>query len=1030
VSSDSNTDYRVLLRDAALEIRSLRDKLETVEKAQKEPLAIIGMGCRFPGKANDPESLWRLLCDGVDAVTEVPANRWNADVFYDPDPMTPGKANTRWGGFLEEIDLFDPYFFGISPREAAYMDPQQRLLLEVAWEALEDAGQVLDSLRGSQTGVFVGIYNSDYSWLQLATPNHIDVYSAAGSGHSIAANRLSYLLDLHGPSVAIDTACSSSLLAIHMACQSLRHRECDLALAGGVNLILSPLSMIATSKVLSMASDGRCKTFDARADGLVRGEGCGMVALKRLSDARADGDPILALIRGSAANQDGRSAGLTAPNMLAQQRVIQQALENAKVKPEQVSYIESHGTGTTLGDPIEIDALKAAFGQFSNGRRCLIGALKTNIGHLEAAAGVAGLIKAVLVLKHEAVPPNLHFRTLNPNISFENTPFAIPTQVSPWPSGAEPRYAGVNSFGAGGTNVHVVLEEAPAFPAADEDDVLPPSQAHLLLLSAQGEKPLLALAEAYQQFLATEQAGKEVPLRNLCYTASVRRSHHKQRLALVGHSPREFAGKLDEFLQDGTCSGMSVGKAWNQRRGLVFVFSGQGAQWPGMGQELLAREQVFRQVIEQCDVLLRQYGDLSLLQEISAGKEQSRLGQTAIVQPVTFALQVALAALWRSWGVVPDAVVGHSVGEVAAAHVAGVLSLEDAMRVAFHRGQLMEQAAGRGKMAVVGLPVEQAQAAIGGYEDRLSIAAINSPKATVLSGEAATLEKVLQSLDTHIFRRMLRLDYAFHSHQMEAIQPALVEALQEIEPRPAAIPIFSTLTGQLSNGRGFDAAYWGRQVRKPVLFAAAINQLTEDQNAVFVEISSHPVLSANISECLHYRDQAGSVLPSLRRDNEEQAMMLSTLGALYTLGYPLDWKRLYPSGRCIRLPSYPWQRERLWLEAEPLHHQLQITASEPPGQLHETGHQPQGERREEGLTTAVLLSIEPEKRRQVLENYLCRRLSEVLNIPVSRIDVNEPLTGMGIDSLMGVQRSKLWGGCTARELFPGFGRSSIGCIAA
>ena len=522
----------------ALLARRLQSTTSASRFAVTEPVAIIGIGCRFPGGANTPEAFWQLLKNGVDAISEIPAGRWDIDAFYDPDPATPGKMSTRWGGFLTDVDLFDPGFFGISPREAMSMDPQQRLLLEVAWEALEHGGQTLHGLAGSQTGVFIGICTNDYGWLQFADPAQIDAYTSSGWAHSIAAGRLSYLLDLQGPCVAMDTACSSSLVAVHLACQSLRARECRMALAGGVNLLLSPLHTISLSKFGMMAPDGRCKAFDARANGFVRGEGCGVVVLKRLSDALADSDPILALIRGSAINQDGRSNGLTAPNVLSQQEVIRQALANAGVASSQVTYIEAHGTGTSLGDPIELEALTAVYGQSRwDGQSCAIGSVKTNVGHLEAAAGIIGLIKTVLALQHKAILPHLHFKRLNPNISLANTPFVIPTTVYSWPSAAERRYAGVSSFGFSGTNAHVIVEEAPQLTEAkDTADDPRLGQAHLLPLSSRGPAALQALARSYRDWLTDAP----VALPDLCYTASVRRSHHEHRLALVGQTQAEI----------------------------------------------------------------------------------------------------------------------------------------------------------------------------------------------------------------------------------------------------------------------------------------------------------------------------------------------------------------------------------------------------------------------------------------------------------------------------------------------------------
>jgi natural product biosynthesis luciferase-like monooxygenase protein len=859
--------------------------------------------------------------------------RWDLRAFYDSNPELPGKMNTRWGGFLEQVDQFDPYFFGISPREAARMDPQQRLLLEVAWEALEDAGQAPERLDGTRTGVFIGISNYDYGQLQFIDPKLSDPYAGTGGALSIAANRLSYVFGFRGPSMAIDTACSSSLVAVHLACQSLYNGECELALAGGVNVILSPAVTVNFTKAGFMAPDGRCKAFDARANGYVRGEGAGVVVLKPLSQALADGDPIYAVIRGSAVNQDGRTNGLTAPSPQAQEEVLFEAYRRAEVSPGQVQYVEAHGTGTALGDPIEAKALGTVLAvDRSPGNRCAVGSVKTNVGHLEAAAGIAGLIKVALSLKHRAIPASLHFQEPNPYIPFEKLPLRVPQTLERWPESPGPALAGVSSFGFGGTNAHVVLQGANGKGQKNEEqehevqttervaaDHLPLAPCHLLPLSARSQEALKALARAYHEFLTSENSDTTRSLHDLCYTASVRRSHHDHRLALVGRSREEMARHVESFLKGEADSSVASGHRFSgQRSKLVFVFSGQGPQWPGMGRELLEQEPIFREALAQCDELLRQFANWSLLEKLNTEASRSCLDDTEIAQPAIFALQVALAALWRSWGILPDAVIGHSVGEAAAAYIAGVLSLEDAMRVVFHRGRLMQRATGQGKMAAVGLSWEEAKRMLVGYEDRLAVAAINSPISTVLSGAADALEEILQTLQKkEIPFRLLKVNYAFHSPQMESFQSELAQALQGLQPQPASLPIFSTATGRASNGRDFHAAYWGRQLREPVLFSAAIDGLMAEGYEVFLEISPHPVLSGSISQCLQQKGQGATVLPSLRRDQEERAVMLESLGALYALDYSVQWEKLYPTeGQHVRLPSYPWQRERCWIETE------------------------------------------------------------------------------------------------------------------
>ena len=931
-----------------------RAEPETRNLEPETPIAIIGIGCRLPGAAG-PAAFWQLLRAGVDAISETPPDRWDNDAFYDPDPLAPGKLITRWGGFLEGVDEFDAAFFGISPREAERMDPQQRLLLEVAWEALEDAGQPPDRLAGSLTGVFVGISSNDYARLQFAAPEFIDAYAGTGNAHSIAANRLSYFLDLQGPSVAVDTACSASLVAVHLACQSLRAGECDLALAGGVNVMLTPDITINFTKAGVMAADGRCKAFDARADGYVRGEGAGMVVLKPLPQALADGDPIYAVILGGAVNHDGRSNGLMAPNPQAQEAVLREAYRRAGVSPGRVQYVEAHGTGTFLGDPIEAQALGAVMAtDRPPGSFCALGSVKTNIGHLEAAAGVAGLIKVALALKHREIPPSLHFQEPNPLIPFAELPLRVQQTLAPWPESVGaglrpaqgPALAGVSSFGFGGTNAHLVLQEAPPSPIHTS---LPPQgiarsslplggieggpsslapRAHLLPLSARSPEALSALARVYREFLAREDDGDSLP--DICYTASVRRSHHDYRLAVVGHSKAGLVQALEGFLRGEAAPGIAVGrKVAGQPPRLVFVFPGQGSQWPGMGRQLLEQEPLFQEALERCARALEPHVDWALLEMLTADMASSRLEEIDVVQPTLFAIQVALVALWRAWGVEPQAVVGHSMGEVAAAHVAGALSLEDAARVICLRSRLMKRSSGQGAMVAVGLTLEEARQTLQGYEDRVSIAVSNSPSSTVLSGDPAALQEIADALHRrNLFCRFVKVDVAAHSPQMDPLRSELVQGLEGLMPQTVAVPFISSVTGAPCEGTSLDARYWGRNLREPVLFAQAVHELLRQGYDTFLELSPHPILLSAIQQTLLAHDSQGTVLGSLRRREAaddaaptERAALLTTLGSLYSRGYPVDWPRLYPhGGRHVALPTYPWQHRRYWLELpSPLH---------------------------------------------------------------------------------------------------------------
>ncbi len=898
----------------ALMAERVRAQRQDLDVLRAEPIAIVGIGCRFPG-APSPDAFWQLLHSGGDAITEVPADRWDVDALHDPALNAPGKMTTRSGGFLEHVDTFDPAFFGLSPREATRMDPQQRLLLEVAYEAIEDAGLTRERLAGSKTGVYVASTAFDYAHLQLSDRESISAHTVTGSVHCILANRLSFLFDLQGPSLALDTACSSSLVAIHLACQGLRGRETEIAVAGGVNLILSPEIAVSLSKWGMMAADGRCKTFDARADGFVRAEGCGIVVLKRLADALADGDAIHAVVRGSAVNQDGRSSALTAPNGLAQQAVIRAALEQAGLAPDQISYVEAHGTGTVLGDPIEVEALAEVYGRpRDDGQPLVVGAVKTNIGHLEAAAGVAGLIKVILALKHGQIPQNLHFEHPNPHIALDGSRLVFPSAPQTWDASRLRRIAGVSSFGFGGTNAHVLVEEPPPLPP-----VPPVAPGPVVVpLSAHNDAALRQRASDLRDFL--RDPSLTVSPADVAYTAATRRSHYDHRLVVVGESRSDLAERLQNYLDDEPQVGWKTGvRAPGKPPRIAFVFSGQGPQWWAMGRELLNESDVFRAEVEAVDQRLSALAGWSVLAELTTVETESRLDQTEIAQPALFALQAGLVGLWRSWGVDPNAVIGHSVGEIAAAYAAGVLDLDAAVRVAFHRGRLMQAATGQGQMAAVELSAEEVESLLsdGGYGDRLALAAINGPASVVLSGESTALFDVLATLARRgVTHRVLPVRYAFHSPQMAPFAEELVGALGELRPMPAILRLASTVTGRAAvHGQDYDAAYWGRNVRQGVRFADAVGALLDEGVTAFVEIGPHPVLSTNVQQCLDARGQTGVVAHSLRRGQPERATLLSNLGALFARGCAVDWERLHAEpGTVIALPAYPWQRQRYWFE--------------------------------------------------------------------------------------------------------------------
>jgi acyl transferase domain-containing protein/acyl carrier protein len=883
-----------------------------------EPIAIVGLGCRFPG-APDPETFWNLLRSGGDAIRDVPVDRWDARAFYDPDPATPGTTTTRFGGFLAEIDAFEPSFFCIAPKEASYMDPQQRLLLEVAWEALENAGISPQSLYGTATGVFAGISTSDYAGLAFSDPSHVGAYAGTGSAHSIAANRLSYLLDLRGPSMAVDTACSSSLVAIHLACQSLQTGECNVALAAGVNVILTPQLTIAFSKAGMMAPDGRCKTFDAAADGYVRGEGCGVVVLKRLADALADGDQVLAVVRGSAVNQDGLSNGLTAPNGLAQEAVIRAALVRAGVAPHDISCVEAHGTGTPLGDPIEVEALGAVLMPArSHDRPCALASVKTNIGHLEAAAGIAGVIKTVLALGHREIPPHLHLHAVNPRLRLAGTTFVIPQTLVPWLSPHGPRRAGVSAFGFGGTNVHVVLEEAPA--RGGGAGVRGPQ---LLVLSTQSESALRALAARYAQRFETLSPGE---VADACATARRGRYPFIHRLAVTGESPEQLRARLAAFAAGEASPQVIHDHARHKTTPKVaFLFSGQGSQYAGMGRRLYETEPVFRAALDRCEALLRPYLDPPLFAALwPAPGARALLDETAYTQPALFALQYALTAQWQSLGVVPSAVIGHSVGEFAAACAAGVLDLEAATRLVAERGRLMQALPRGGGMAAIFAPEDEIATTLAQASGELSIAAVNGPADTVVSGPQAALDRMLESLAARGVKwRRLAVSHAFHSCLMEPMLDAFTAAVGQVELAAPRLPLVSNVTGEVAPGEVVARAdYWRRHVRAPVRFAAGMQALHALGCEAFVEIGPGASLIG-----LGQRTIVGDAelwVPSLRKGQCERTQLLGAVGALFARGVPIDWAGLDAGRprRSVALPTYPFERKRFWLDA--------VTTPQPP----------------------------------------------------------------------------------------------------
>jgi acyl transferase domain-containing protein/acyl carrier protein len=911
------------LKKLYIALKKAQDKVSKLEAAQHEPIAIIGMACRFPGGANNPAQYWEILKNGVDTITEVPASRGNWNDYYDSDPEVPGKMYTTKGGFLDiPIYDFDATFFKIAPKEAHSLDPQQRLLLEVSWEALENAGIDVTKLDKSQTGVFVGISGDDYTnaHRKSGVLEKINAYSITGSVFSTASGRISYTYGLQGPNMPIDTACSSSSVALHLACQSLRSRESEVAMVGGVNLILAPDTHVCFSKLQAISPEGSSKSFDATADGYVRSEGCSMVILKRLSDALDAGDNILALVKGTAVNQDGRSNGLTAPNGIAQQKVIHAALKNADLDAASLDYIEAHGTGTPLGDPIEMEAIGEVIKtKHTFNSPLLIGSVKTNIGHTEPVAGLAGLIKVILSLQHEVIPPNIHFNQPNPLINWDELPVKIPTQLTTWSRSEKPRVAGINSFGFGGTNAHVIVAESP--PVAEYQKSEKDKPIHILTLSAKNENALTELVSRYIDYLSKNETDE---LENICYTANVGRCHFEHRLAVVGKSTEEIKKKLSKNISDNTDN--SVYKSQNtdhqNANKIAFLFTGQGSQYVGMGEQLYETQPTFRKTIDHCNEILRDYLKQPLLEVLYPKDNQkseiqnSKLDETAYTQPALFALEYALAKLWQSWGIQPTVVMGHSVGEYVAACIAGVFSLEDGIRLITKRARLMQALPRGGEMVSVLADEEQVRTAIKPYTQTVSIAAINGSKSIVFSGEGTAVQAVVELLQCQGIKTiMLQVSDAFHSPLMEPMLAEFERVAQKVTYATPKISIISNLTGGFVTDEMTSSKYWCRHIRQPVKFAASMETLHQQSVEIFLEIGPKPNLLGMGKQCLP-DDVEAIWLPSLRPNQAEWQQLLQSLATLYVQGVSVDWSSFDQdySRRKVMLPTYPFQRQRYFLE--------------------------------------------------------------------------------------------------------------------
>jgi acyl transferase domain-containing protein len=991
--------------------------------APRFPIAVIGIGCRYPGGINNPGGFWDTLVNGTDALAGKVQSRQS-----DTNLSCQNLAGTQYNGVVENIDHFDADFFGIPPTIANKLDPQQRLLLEVSWEALEDAGIQPSRLAGTSTGVFIGAWLQDFE-SQLTGKEMLDglrdadLHSTTGSGRYSLAGRLSYFYGFQGPSFVVDAHCSSSLVAIHLACQSIWMEESQTALAGGVNIVLSPFISAAYSRSGMLAPDGRCKFGDAKADGYVRSEGCGLIVLKPLSRALSDGDDIYAVVLGSAVNNNGQSSGfLTTPGYVGQQEVLRKAYRWSGISPGQVQYVEAHGTGTPTGDLVELKALVEVLADGrAAGNRCFVGSVKTNIGHTEGAAGVAGLIKVALALKNRQIPASLHFSDPNPGIDWGTAPLRVSTANVKWPS--SPSIAGVSSFGITGTNAHVVLKEPPEPPIIPNRRSLEKAQSRtplegkfLFPLSAKSPEALFEKAKTTQAWLKEcETSGLPISIEAICSTAAHCRDHLEHRVAFTAGTVDELRERLAAIeLQDLVNRERSPGKPK-----VVFVYPGQGSQYHGMCRRLIAQSSVFKASLERCASALEPYCNWSLLSQLTAAEKGPREDEIDVVQPLLFSIQIALSTLWRAFGVEPDAVVGHSMGEVAAACVCGALTIEEGAKVITTRSQLMKRTSGFGSMALVELPLAKATEEIAGMENELSAAVCNSPRSTVLSGTPQAIDVILQRFENRgIFCRRINVDVASHSPQMDQARQELIERLRGLRPKLENIPIYSTVAGESMCGQGFDESYWGDNLRKPVLFSNAVTRLLANEHTVFIEMSPHPILLRAIEEtAAETKTSADSfclTLASLTRDTDNAETLLASLGALYETGYPVDWKRFCSKPKLwLKLPSYPWQRKRYWFD-EVKQPRAGLSITTPRAGIHEKPPDPRDTEEPTtgggtySLRESVTAATSGQPRCSILEDYLKRQMAKILGTTASRLDIRKAFKAYGMDSLGAIRfRSRI-----------------------
>ncbi|MFD5405595.1 type I polyketide synthase [Streptomyces griseorubiginosus] len=999
------------LRASLMENERLKQENRRIAAAAREPIAIVGMACRLPGGVNTPEALWRLVAEGRDAVSGFPEDRgWDLERLFDPDPERTGTSYVSEGGFLHDAGEFDAAFFGISPREALAMDPQQRLLLETSWEAFERAGIDPSALSGSKVGVYSGVMYHDYAPGLEFSPKGLEGFLGTGNSGSVASGRVSYTLGLEGPAVTVDTACSSSLVAVHLALQALRGGEIDMALAGGAAVMGTPGVFVEFSTQRGLSPDGRCKAYADAADGTGWAEGVGVLALERLSDAERLGHPVLAVVRGSAVNQDGASNGLTAPNGPSQQRVIRAALANAGLSPTDIDTVEGHGTGTTLGDPIEAQALLATYGKERNPEQPLwLGSLKSNIGHAQSAAGVAGIIKMVQAIRHGQLPKTLHVDKPSTKVDWDAGAVELLTEARDWPELDRPRRAAVSSFGVSGTNAHVIIEQAP-----ERVDPAPEVRPSVVpwLVSAKNQAALRAQA----QRLTTVAEDPLAVARGLAF----HRAHLDRRAVVVGASSGDLATGLRALTEGASADVLVTGTADVDGK-TAFVFPGQGHQWAGMGAQLLDTEPVFAAAMTECGQAIGTYVDWNLLDVIRQTEDAPGLDRVDVVQPASFAVMVSLARLWQHHGITPDAVIGHSQGEIAAAHIAGALTLDDAARIVTLRSKAIGQhLAGHGGMMSLPIPLAEAQDRISEYHGRIEIAAVNGPASTIVAGDADALDDLYETAnEAGIRARKIPVDYASHTSHVERIEEQLASLLDGLKPQTPQIPMYSTYKAAwLDDTTELTGTYWYNNLRHQVRFAESIQALIGEGFRAFVEVSAHPVLTTPVTQCTEGRPGSPSVVVgTLRRGDDTSARVLTSLAELYVRGVDVDWRAVLgePTGLTADspLPTYAFQHRHYWLK------QIQPTgpgAQDDLESLYQESDMATDAQAQDSFLDRFAALGADERHAALLDLVLAETAAVLGHAESDAIDTDEGFFDIGFNSLTAVELRNRLGAALGREL--------------